>query len=93
MRPLLVVLLAFSFSCASQSGNSAAIANALLTTAIVVAAHPEMVVPRSHDEQTQMELDADMNQTPKLAPQSALGPDLFLSSGRDFAPPGTVNCD
>jgi hypothetical protein len=90
MRTLLLVLLVSSFSCASQSGNSAALANALLTTAVVVAAHPQMVIPRSESEQDQMELDAERDQTPLLVPSSILGPDLFLSGSCDLAPPGVV---
>ena len=89
MRPLLVLLLACSFSCAGQ-GNSAALGNALLTTALVVATHPEMVIPRSESEQDQMELDAERDQTPLLVPSSILGPDLFLSGACELAPPGIV---
>ena len=89
MRPLLVFLLAGSFSCAGQS-NSAALGNALLTTALVVATHPQMVIPRSESEQEQMELDAERDQTPLLVPSSILGPDLFLIEARELAPPGIV---
>jgi hypothetical protein len=90
MRPLLVLLLAASFGCAGQSGNSAALGNALLTTALVVATHPQMVIPRSESEQNQMELDAERDQTPLLVPSSILGPDLFLSGACELAPPGIV---
>ena len=90
MRPLLLALLAFSFNCANQGGNSAALANALLTTAVVVAAHPEMVVPRSEEEQAQMERDAEIDQAPLLVPPGLLGPDHFLHVSCELTPPGVV---
>jgi hypothetical protein len=90
MRPLLLSLLAFTFNCANQGGNSAALANALLTTAVVVATHPEMVVPRTEAEQAQMERDLESEQTPLLVPQGLLGPHLFLSDPCELAPPGIV---
>jgi hypothetical protein len=51
---------------------------ALLTTAQVVAEHPQMVVPRGPRKQKRMEKDAETSAAIPHLPEHLLGPDIFV---------------
>ncbi len=60
--------------------RTSSVAEALLSTAQIAAAHPSMVIPRSEGAQAQMEADADARLGPQIVPESLLGRDVFLSA-------------
>jgi hypothetical protein len=82
MRLLLVGIATLTIGCTHQGRGyrTSSVAEAILATAEIAAAHPEMLVPRSEEKQAEMEADADTRLGPQIVPERLLGRDTFLSA-------------
>lgn len=82
MRLLLVGLAILTVGCThhGRGYKTSSVAEALLSTAQIAAAHPTMLIPRSEEKQAEMESDADARLGPQIVPESLLGRDVFLSA-------------
>ena len=85
MRLLLAGLAILTIGCTHQGRGyrTSSIADAILTTAEVAVAHPEMLVPRSGERQAEMEAEADARLGPQIVPERLLGRDVFLTASEE----------